>query len=88
MVYRNPVEPHRDPALTVTQDTTELADETRAFIGKLLGEPPREPALWLEALTHGSTGEPRNYERLEFLGDRVLGLVIAEWLHERARDNE
>ena len=27
-------------------------------------------------------GEPRDYQRLEFLGDRVLGLAIAEWLHE------
>ncbi|MEO6153444.1 MAG: ribonuclease III [Croceibacterium sp.] len=37
--------------------------------------------LWMEALTHGSTGDARNYERLEFLGDRVLGLSIADWLY-------
>ncbi|MET0179973.1 MAG: ribonuclease III domain-containing protein, partial [Novosphingobium sp.] len=49
----------------------------------LTGEPPRRPALWREALTHGSMGEASDYERLEFLGDRVLGLAIAEWLHER-----
>lgn len=32
------------------------------------------------ALTHASTGRAKNYERLEFLGDRVLGLVIAHIL--------
>jgi len=37
--------------------------------------------LWVEALTHGSTGEPRDYDRLEFLGDRVLGLSVADWLY-------
>ena len=37
------------------------------------------PALLRQALTHKSAG-PANYERLEFLGDRVLGLVVAEWL--------
>ena len=35
-----------------------------------------------EALTHSSAGKTNkaNNERLEFLGDRVLGLVIAEEL--------
>lgn len=42
------------------------------------------PALLLEALTHpsyGTKGRADN-QRLEFLGDRVLGLVIAQALHE------
>ncbi|MES2494083.1 MAG: ribonuclease III [Pseudomonadota bacterium] len=68
--------------------SSSLPDPARAFIEGLIGEPLADQALWLEALTHGSTGDPRNYERLEFLGDRVLGLVIAEWLHERGTGNE
>jgi ribonuclease-3 len=36
----------------------------------------------VRALTHGSHGRD-TYERLEFLGDRVLGLVIANWLYQR-----
>ena len=42
----------------------------------------RDAELWTEALTHGSLGEKRDYQRLEFLGDRVLGLAIAEWLFD------
>jgi len=42
----------------------------------------QDEALWTEALTHGSMGDARDYQRLEFLGDRVLGLTIAEWLFE------
>jgi ribonuclease III len=57
-----------------------LVPETLAFLNALAGEPISDQPLWREALTHGSTGQPRNYERLEFLGDRVLGLVVAEWL--------
>lgn len=38
-------------------------------------------ALLTEALTHGSTQKHKgDYQRLEFLGDRVLGLIIAEHL--------
>ena len=65
-----------------------LATETLAFLTELAGRPPVDEALWLEALTHGSTGAARDYQRLEFLGDRVLGLVIAEWLHAAETGNE
>jgi len=41
--------------------------------------------LFERALTHGSAGRD-SYERLEFLGDRVLGLTIARWLYERFPD--
>ena len=37
------------------------------------------------ALTHSSTNDDYNYQRLEFLGDRVLGLVIAHALFEEFR---
>jgi ribonuclease-3 len=41
-------------------------------------------ALLRRALTHASSARQRaDYERLEFLGDRVLGLVIAEELYRR-----
>jgi ribonuclease-3 len=52
------------------------------FVAETLGREPREAKLFERALTHGSHGR-ETYERLEFLGDRVLGLVIAGWLYER-----
>ncbi len=51
-------------------------------IGDLIGHRPVDARLFERALTHGSYGS-ETYERLEFLGDRVLGLVIAAWLFER-----
>ncbi len=65
-----------------------LEAETIALLTGLTGRPPADPALWREALTHGSMGESAHYQRLEFLGDRVLGLVIAEWLSELDSGNE
>ena len=45
------------------------------------------PGLLREALTHRSAAHRRgriaSNERLEFMGDRVLGLLVAEWLVER-----
>ncbi len=41
-----------------------------------------QPELLQRALTHCSTGHP-HMERLEFLGDAVLGVIVAEYLHDR-----
>lgn len=52
----------------------------------ILGHTFRRPELLREALTHRSISARRggfSNERLEFMGDRVLGLLIAEWLAER-----
>ncbi|MFL5253013.1 MAG: ribonuclease III [Rhodopila sp.] len=54
----------------------------------LLGYSFKRPDLLQEALTHRSAlyGHRRSHgsnERLEFIGDRVLGLLMAEWLAER-----
>ncbi|QKG71984.1 ribonuclease III [Erythrobacter mangrovi] len=56
-----------------------LDPETRDWLIET-GFTVRDNAMWLAALTHGSMDEIRNYQRLEFLGDRVLGLSIADWL--------
>ena len=42
----------------------------------------RDPALLAQALTHRSAGAPHN-ERLEFLGDALVGLIVAEALYLR-----
>ena len=47
-----------------------------------------DPALLDRALTHSSAVSPgkrieHSYQRLEFLGDRVLGLVVADMLYRR-----
>jgi ribonuclease-3 len=51
-----------------------------AGLEKRLGHRFGAPALLKRALSHASMGAYSN-ERLEFLGDRVLGLVVAERLH-------
>ena len=55
--------------------------EARALAARI-GHEFRDPALLIRALTHGSHGGPESgdNERLEFLGDRVLGLAMAEAL--------
>src|ERR1043166_3783855 len=45
-----------------------------------LGHAFSDPSLLKLALSHASIGAKSN-ERLEFLGDRVLGLVVAERLY-------
>ncbi|MCB1357714.1 MAG: ribonuclease III [Maritimibacter sp.] len=58
-----------------------LSADLKAFSGRI-GHSFDRPELLVRALTHGSIGSetrPDN-QRLEFLGDRVLGLVMAEAL--------
>ena len=57
---------------------------------KILGFPPNEVEPYRKAFTHRSSkkldkqGNPMNYERLEFLGDAMLGSVIAGYLFNKA----
>ncbi|MCB5203396.1 ribonuclease III [Neorhizobium sp. T786] len=64
-----------------------LSAEDRSKLEQLIGYEFVDKQ-WLDrALTHASTGSAKaaNYERLEFLGDRVLGLCVAELLFKRFR---
>jgi len=44
--------------------------------------------LIIEALTHKSYKKPYNNERLEFLGDAVLDLIVGEFLFEKFSDSD
>ena len=56
---------------------------------KLLNFSPRKINKYKKAFTHRSVqmtdkkGNPINYERLEFLGDSILGSVIAAYLYKK-----
>lgn len=88
MALRNPLVP--PPARR--RLTLDLQCQTAETI---LGHTFVRPSLLAEALTHRSAAHNNrthrkherrgvgSNERLEFIGDRVLGLVIAEWLVER-----
>ena len=54
-------------------------------LAKKLGLSLNDPELFKRALTHRSA-DSKNNERLEFLGDAVLGFVIAECLYEKFAD--
>ena len=61
-----------------------LSADLQAFEHRI-GHRFNKPELLIRALTHGSassSARPDN-QRLEFLGDRVLGLVMAEALLEQ-----
>jgi ribonuclease-3 len=51
-------------------------------VARIAGHVFRDPALLAQALTHRSAGVPHN-ERLEFLGDALVGMIVAEALYLR-----
>ncbi|TPG21061.1 ribonuclease III [Sphingomonas koreensis] len=58
-----------------------MSDDLKSWIAATFDHTPADLSCYERALTHGSQASD-TYERLEFLGDRVLGLSIAEWLFE------
>lgn len=72
------LEPHRGRLLSEAP----YREKLHHWLTTLLGREPGDLARYERALTHGSHGAD-NYERLEFLGDRVLGLTLADWLYDR-----
>lgn len=59
-----------------------MKTDVAKFVRETLGHEPKDIRLFELALTHASAGT-ENYERLEFLGDRVLGHVMARSLYDR-----
>lgn len=69
-----------------------LSKEDKQFyedLKKLLNFSPRNLSKYKKAFTHWSIqmidgeGNPLNYERLEFLGDSIIGSVIAAYLYKK-----
>jgi ribonuclease-3 len=60
-------------------------NDVATFVREQLDHSAKNLQLFERALTHSSVG-PDSYERLEFLGDRVLGVVIARALYDRYPD--
>jgi ribonuclease-3 len=80
------LEPHLRPALSASGGAPE-APPVRAALEARLGHAFADPALLDLALTHASAADVGDvardsYQRLEFLGDRVLGLAVATMLLE------
>jgi ribonuclease III len=79
----------RDPVVSHRQDHSLNAPIATSPLEAILGHGFVRPELLREALTHRSAVHGRgrrgrgSNERMEFIGDRVLGLLIAEWLAER-----
>jgi ribonuclease-3 len=73
--------------------TPEREAELRVLAGRL-GHPFRDLGLLERALTHTSranedlSGATQHNEPLEFLGDAILGFVVAEKLHRRDPDGD
>ncbi len=53
-----------------------------SLLEKKIGINFKDKKLLIKSLTHKSFNSNNNYEKLEFLGDRVLGLVISKTLLE------
>jgi len=58
-----------------------MEEKIAQFIHELIGKKANNIALYVNAFTHKSIDSQHNYEELEFLGDRVYGFVISEYVY-------
>lgn len=80
-------EPRADEAFPDTEsllDFDETVENKLERCQQIVGHRFHDPNLLLSALTHASYATHRlaSNERLEFLGDSILGLVVCQWLYE------
>ncbi|HSS13515.1 MAG TPA: ribonuclease III domain-containing protein, partial [Rhizomicrobium sp.] len=61
----------------------DMTDPVRGALSDTRGYEFKDPSLLARALTHAGADAACSNERLEFLGDRVLALVVAEELYRR-----
>jgi ribonuclease-3 len=85
---RDPLSPAVQPDRVIPPAAAGARTDAIALVEDRLGYRFAKKARLREALTHSSATGPgrrirRSNERLEFLGDRVLGVVVAELLFRR-----
>jgi ribonuclease-3 len=66
----------------------EMTDPARGDLSAKLGYTFHDENLLKRALTHAGANSAHSNERLEFLGDRVLALVVSETLYRRYPDED
>jgi len=77
------------PIKNIFSSRSEKDEKFYVGVKKILAFKPGDITIYKEAFTHRSMntsnteGSPQNYERLEFLGDAVLGSVIAAHLFKK-----
>ncbi|MCL4122099.1 UNVERIFIED_CONTAM: hypothetical protein GTU68_003049 [Idotea baltica] len=63
-------------------------------VAKILGFKPKSLDIYKKAFLHRSAnkkdedGNPMNYERLEFLGDSMLGTIISKYLYDEVPEGD
>jgi len=58
-----------------------MSKDSQQAVEAILDHVFKDKSLLALALTHPSLSGVENYQRLEFLGDRVLGLVVSTWVY-------
>jgi ribonuclease-3 len=77
-----------------TKSSAENDSALNRYLNQILGFKPKNLEFYKEAFIHRSAqvkdenGNDMNFERLEFLGDAVLGLIIAVYIYQNAPDKQ